>query len=61
MVDRAIGLFSDRGITKLSAYLDHDSAGEHTSTRLREGGPWEFSDESGLYLGYKDMNDFLAR
>lgn len=61
MVDRAIGLLSDRGITKLSAYLDHDNAGEHTATHLREGGPWEFSDESGLYLGYKDMNDFLVK
>jgi hypothetical protein len=61
MVDRAIGLLSDRGITKLSAYLDHDKAGEHTATRLREGGSWEFSDESGLYLGYKDMNDFLVK
>lgn len=59
MVDRAVRALRENQITQLSAFLDHDKAGEAALEALRTQGPWDTRDASGFYLGFKDVNEFL--
>jgi hypothetical protein len=59
MIDRAVTTLRGQGITKLSAFLDHDAAGADAWEQLRAQGPWEMLDASRFYAGFKDINEFL--
>jgi hypothetical protein len=46
-------------VDRVYAYLDHDAAGQASLDTLSALWPLGLHDASGLYLGHKDMNDFL--
>lgn len=58
MLERGIGELREAGTTRLATYLDNDPAGREALVRL-EAESWEVANESGLYVGYKDFNEFL--
>lgn len=46
-------------VNRVYAYLDHDAAGKTALDALAARWPEGLQDASGLYLGHKDMNEFL--
>lgn len=46
-------------VNRVYAYLDHDAAGKSSLDALAVRWPEGLQDSSGLYLGHKDMNEFL--
>lgn len=59
MIERAVVKLEAANVQKIHAYLDHDEAGIAGLATLRERGAWDLLDESHLYRGHKDANEFL--
>ncbi len=60
MRERAFASIEELGVTQLHLYLDQDVMGRKLTTAFVERFPDKrVVDESGLYEGYKDFNDFL--
>lgn len=61
LIERAAQKLGEENIRKVHAYLDHDEAGQQALATFQERNAWEVVDGSGIYLGFKDANDFLAK
>jgi hypothetical protein len=60
MLERGMKRLQAAQVNKLYAYLDHDIAGENGLVTLQAVPDWRVLDASGLYLGFKDANEFWA-
>ena len=45
---------------EIVCHLDHDDAGRRTVEILRKRFSERVADHSGLYSGYKDLNEYLV-
>jgi hypothetical protein len=59
MIERAVVKLEAANVSKIHAYLDHDEAGRAGLQTIQERGAWQVIDESHLYRGHKDANEFL--
>ena len=57
-VDKAIPALED--YQEIVCHLDHDDAGHRTVEVLRKRFGERVADHSGLYSGYKDLNEYLV-
>ena len=57
-VDKAIPALED--YQEIVCHLDHDDAGRRTVEVLRKHFGECVTDHSGLYSGYKDLNEYLV-
>lgn len=60
MLDRGMERLQVAPVNKLYAYLDRDKAGEKGLAVLQAVPGWQVLDSSGLYVGFKDANQFRA-
>lgn len=59
--ERAAHVIQAAGIQTVHLYLDHDRAGRAAVTYFQDAFPGRAPDQSSLYAGHKDLNDFLRR
>ncbi len=61
--DRAIKKIKEMGVTQVYLYLDQDDGGKQGVAHFRQhlGSHISLRDQSSLYTGYKDFNEFLVQ
>ena len=58
MAERGMQRLDGWGVERVFAYLDNDAAGRTGLDRLVEHTKWQVRDESGLYMPFKDVNEW---
>jgi len=60
MRHRALAKLEEQGFTEIHLYFDHDRTGEELTHWFQQQlADRQVTDQSGLYAGYKDFNDWL--